>query len=284
MWKPIKELLMSLMTSALGGFDDVVADAADVLCGDNITSLWNSAVTLSNVLRPFCYTIIALCMMIEIAGVASKVDIIKFEHGLKLAVKMCLAKVFIDIAPMLLLAIYRQAQTWIHGYSSASSLGRNCLDKLEPLVDNLSGLGGILGIFLSTFIVLLAIKVCGLMVMVMAYGRVFEVLVYVAVSPIPCAFFPLGNGDGGGFSRTTAKFLRSFAAVCLQGVMMMAVLQFFSVIIGAALDSVIAGVDTGGDVNAAITNLIYTMLLGSVSLVMAITKCGSWAKGILDAM
>lgn len=284
MWKPIKELLMSLMTSALGGFDDVVADAADVLCGDNITSLWNSAVTLSNVLRPFCYTIIALCMMIEIAGVASKVDIIKFEHGLKLAVKMCLAKVFIDIAPMLLLAIYRQAQTWIHGYSSASCLGRNCLDKLEPLVDNLRGLGGILGIFLSTFIVLLAIKVCGLMVMVMAYGRVFEVLVYVAVSPIPCAFFPLGNGDGGGFSRTTAKFLRSFAAVCLQGVMMMAVLQFFSVIIGAALDAVIAGVDTSGDVNAAITNLIYTMLLGSVSLVMAITKCGSWAKGILDAM
>ena len=283
MWEPIKELLMSLMTSALGGFDDVVADAADVLCGNGIDAVWSQAVALSQNLRGFCYTIIALCMMIEIANVASKVDIIKFEHGLKLAVKMCLAKVFIDIAPTLLLAIYRQAQGWISSFTTVSSLGSSCLVKLEPLVDSLSGLGGILGIFLSTFIVLLAIKICGLMVMVMAYGRIFEVLVYVVVSPIPCAFFPLGNGDGGGFSRTTAKFIRSFAAVCLQGVMMMVVLQLFNVIIGTALDGVISSVSTD-EVNSAITNLIYTMLLGSVSLVMAITKCGSWAKGILDAM
>lgn len=271
------------MTSALQGFDNMLADASNVLTGG--LGDWASVASLSSTLRPFCYTIIGICLLIEIAQVAAKVDIIKWEHGLKLCVKMVLAKVCIDIAPTFLQACYAQAQDWITGLSSGgSTLGNTTITYLTPLVQNVSGFGNILGMFLSTFIVLMAIKICGLMVQVIAYGRMFELYVYLVVSPLPCAFMPLGNGDGGGVSRITSKFFKSFIAVCLQGVMMIIVIRIFDVVMGNAILTTLGAAAGNADANAAITDLIYTMLLGAIALVMAVVKSGSWAKGILDAM
>lgn len=279
----LRDWLLGLMTSALQGFDNMLADASNVLTGG--LGDWASVASLSSTLRPFCYTIIGICLLIEIAQVAAKVDIIKWEHGLKLCVKMVLAKVCIDIAPTFLQACYAQAQDWITGLSSGgSTLGNTTLTYLTPLVQNVSGFGNILGMFLSTFIVLMAIKICGLMVQVIAYGRMFELYVYLVVSPLPCAFMPLGNGDGGGVSRITSKFFKSFIAVCLQGVMMIIVIRIFDVVMGNAILTTLGAAAGNADANAAITDLIYTMLLGAIALVMAVVKSGSWAKGILDAM
>lgn len=279
----LRDWLLGLMTSALQGFDSMLADASNVLTGG--LGEWSSVAALSSTLRPFCYAIIGICLLIEIAQVASKVDIIKWEHGLKLCVKMVLAKVCIDIAPTFLQACYAQAQDWITGLSSGgSTLGNTTVTYLTPLVQNVSGFGNILGMFLSTFIVLMAIKICGLMVQVIAYGRMFELYVYLVVSPLPCAFMPLGNGDGGGVSRITSKFFKSFIAVCLQGVMMIIVIRIFDVVMGNAILTTLGAAAGNADANAAITDLIYTMLLGAIALVMAVVKSGSWAKGILDAM
>lgn len=279
----LRDWLLGLMTSALQGFDNMLADASNVLTGG--LGDWASVASLSSTLRPFCYTIIGICLLIEIAQVAAKVDIIKWEHGLKLCVKMVLAKVCIDIAPTFLQACYAQAQDWITGLSSGgSTLGNTTITYLTPLVQNVSGFGNILGMFLSTFIVLMAIKICGLMVQVIAYGRMFELYVYLVVSPLPCAFMPLGNGDGGGVSRITSKFFKSFIAVCLQGVMMIIVIRVFDVVMGNAILTTLGAAAGNADANAAITDLIYTMLLGAIALVMAVVKSGSWAKGILDAM
>ena len=279
----LRDWLLGLMSSALNGFDSMLADASSVLT--NGLGDWASVAALSSTLRPFCYTIIGICLLIEISQVAAKVDIIKWEHGLKLCVKMVLAKVCIDIAPTFLKACYAQAQDWIAGLSSGgSTLGSTTVGYLTPLVGNVSGFGNILGMFLSSFIVLMAIKICGLMVQVIAYGRMFELYVYLVVSPLPCAFMPLGNGDGGGVSRITSKFFKSFVAVCLQGVMMIIVIRIFDVVMGNAILNTLSSAAGNADVNAAITDLIYTMLLGAIALVMAIVKSGSWAKGILDAM
>lgn len=279
----LRDWLLGLMTSALQGFDMMLADASRVLT--NGLGDWSAVAALSSTLRPFCYTIIGICLLIEIAQVASKVDIIKWEHGLKLCVKMVLAKVCIDIAPTFLQACYAQAQDWITGLASGgSTLGNTAISYLTPLVQNINGFGNILGMFLSSFIVLMAIKICGLMVQVIAYGRMFELYVYLVISPLPCAFMPLGNGDGAGVSRVTSKFFKSFIAVCLQGVMMIIVIRVFDVVMGSAIVDALANAAANADVNAAITDLIYTMLLGAIALVMAIVKSGSWAKGVMDAM
>ena len=53
----LKEMLLDMILSALNGFDSMVADAQNVLTAP-VDSVWNSVLTLANVLKPFCYTII----------------------------------------------------------------------------------------------------------------------------------------------------------------------------------------------------------------------------------
>lgn len=283
----LKEALLELILSALNGFDTMVADSSAILSGGTwFNSTWNTALRIANnTLRPFCYIVICICLLIEIAQVAQKVDIIKFEHGVKIGVKMCLAKVCIDIAPNFLLACYRQSAEWIRSLGdNYQSLGSLMTTEISDKLDAVTGLWSVLGLFVSTMLVALAIKICGLLIQVIAYGRFFELFVYVAVSPLPCAFFPLGDGTGGGFSRITQKFFKSFIAVCLQGVMILICINIFNSIIRSAFLTMIANASAAATASGAVSELCYTMLLFAIVLVMAVAKCGGWAKSIIDAM
>lgn len=285
----LKETLLELIISSLDGFDSMVATAQSVLTGGsfNVNSVWNSVLALSNSLKPFCYVVIAICMLLEIAQVAQKVDIIKFEHGVKLGVKLVLAKVCIDVAPTFLRACYNQSVIWINavvGMGGYTSLGSMLSNEIETQLNSVTGLWSVLGLFVSTMLVALAIKICGLLITVIAYGRFFELMVYLAVSPLPCAFFPMGDGTGGGFSRITQKFFKSFIAVCLQGVMILICIRIFYAIIGTSFQQLINDAVAAGTASGIVSELSYTMLLFAIVLVMAVAKCGSWARSIIDAM
>ncbi len=282
----ILDLVKTLLLDAISSIDFMIADAIKVLTGQgSVPDIWNSIVSLSDVLKPFCNIVICICLLIEIAQVAAKVDIIKWEHGLKLCVKMTLAKVAIDIAPTFLRACYNQATLWIKGLGSPTlNLGNLVTTTtVDTLVDGVSGFGGAIGLLASCLLLILAIKICGLIVQVIAYGRVFEIYVYLLISPLPMAFFPLGNGNGDGISRITSRFIKSFIAVCLQGVMILVVMQIFSTICGSAIaDAINNAAAAGGSVG--VSNLCFALLMGCVVLVMSVAKCGTWAKGIIDAM
>lgn len=286
----LKDALLALIKSALNGFDSAVLSAQEVLIGSgtsafNQASVWGQVLALSNYLRPFCYVIIGICLLIEMAQVASKVDIIKWEHGLKLCVKMVFAKVCIDIAPTFLRACYNQASIWINNMTGTyQNMGGTIVTEIENQIGSINGIWSVIGLLVSCMLVIVAVKVCGLLVQVIAFGRMFELYIYLAVSPLPCAFFPLGDGSGGGYSRITQKFFKSFIAVCLQGVMIIICIRVFNLLIGNAFNNLLSMAQAGSDPTTAISDLCYTMLMGAIVLVMSVAKCGSWAKGILDAM
>lgn len=286
----LKDALLALIKSALNGFDSAVLSAQEVLIGSgtsafNQASVWGQVLALSDYLRPFCYVIIGICLLIEMAQVASKVDIIKWEHGLKLCVKMVFAKVCIDIAPTFLRACYNQASIWINNMTGTyQNMGGTIVTEIENQIGSINGIWSVIGLLVSCMLVIVAVKVCGLLVQVIAFGRMFELYIYLAVSPLPCAFFPLGDGSGGGYSRITQKFFKSFIAVCLQGVMIIICIRVFNLLIGNAFNNLLSMAQAGSDPTTAISDLCYTMLMGAIVLVMSVAKCGSWAKGILDAM
>lgn len=286
MFNGIRDWFLGFVINAFKGFDTMLVSAQNVLSQPN-DSIWSSVLTLADILKPFCYTIIGICLLIEIAQVAAKVDVMKWEHGLKVLVKMVLAKVCIDTAPTILKACYMQAASWISsiGAGTNTNFGSSISSQIEPLLENVTGAGNILALFAASVIVIVAIKVCGLLIQVIAFGRMFELYVYLAVSPLPCAFFPLGDGNGGGFSRVTGKFFKSFAAVCLQGVMIMLCMRIFNMIIGGTLNEMIqSAINSGAEPSIIVGDLCYVMLLGAIVLLMSIVRCGTWAKSILDAM
>lgn len=285
----LKETLLNLIKSAMNGFDSTVSNAQDVLTGGlfDTNAVWSSVLALSNALKPFCYVVIGICLLIEIARVAAKVDIIKWEHGLKLCVKMVFAKLCIDIAPTFLRACYNQASIWISSAMTAGSytnLGSLMTTEVETQISSISGIWSVIGLLASCLLLSMAVKICGLLIQVIAFGRMFELYVLLAVSPLPCAFFPLGDGSGGGMSRITQKFFKNFIAVCLQGVMIIVSIRIFYMIVGTALTALITSATAGSDPTTVVTDLCYTMLLAGIVLVMAVAKCGSWAKSIMDAM
>lgn len=285
----LKETLLNLIKSAMNGFDSTVSSAQDVLTGGlfDTNAVWSSVLALSNALKPFCYVVIGICLLIEIAQVAAKVDIIKWEHGLKLCVKMVFAKLCIDIAPTFLRACYNQASLWISSAMSVggyTNLGSLMTTEVETQISSISGIWSVIGLLASCLLLSMAVKICGLLIQVIAFGRMFELYVLLAVSPLPCAFFPLGDGSGGGMSRITQKFFKNFIAVCLQGVMIIFSIRIFYMIVGTALTSLITSASGGSDPTTVVTDLCYVMLLAGIVLVMAVAKCGSWAKSIMDAM
>lgn len=287
----LKDWLLALIVNAMTGFDNMVSSAEAVLTGSdstyNIAAAWDTILGLSTALKPFCYVVITLCLLIELAQVAIKLDMIKWEAALKVAVKMVLAKVIIDVAPTFLEACYLQANEWITEVLSVGdyqSMGGLMTSGVEEALAEVSGFWTILGLFVSVMIVALAIKICGLLVQVIALGRMFELYIYLAVSPFPCAFFPLGDGTGGGFSRITQKYFKSFIAVCLQGVMMVLCIRIFYIIMGTAFSSLVDAAIAAGDPSSVVSELCYTMLMCAIVLIMSISKCGSWAKGIMDVM
>lgn len=285
----LKETLLNLIKSAMNGFDSTVSSAQDVLTGGlfDTNAVWSSVLALSNALKPFCYVVIGICLLIEIAQVAAKVDIIKWEHGLKLCVKMVFAKLCIDIAPTFLRACYNQASLWISSAMSVggyTNLGSLMTTEVETQISSISGIWSVIGLLASCLLLSMAVKICGLLIQVIAFGRMFELYVLLAVSPLPCALFPLGDGSGGGMSRITQKFFKNFIAVCLQGVMIIISIRIFYMIVGTALTSLITSASGGSDPTTVVTDLCYVMLLAGIVLVMAVAKCGSWAKSIMDAM
>lgn len=291
MLNSFKEFLLTFITSVLASFDSMLASAENILVNGGGIDLWDEIIAFSAILHPFCYTIIAICLLIEIAKTASKVDIIKWEHGLKVALKMVISKVAIDTAPAILKAIYATASYWTQQASVASfgggatitNLGATVNAGMSTMINGLSGWGSVLGLFMSLLVVVVAIKICGLIIQVIAFGRIFEIYVYLAVSPIPMAFLPLGDGSGGGFSRITGKFFKAFAGICLQSLLMIISIRLFGLIMVTTINDAIAtAIGTGG--STGVSDLCYTMLLGCIVLVMAVVKSGGWAKSIMDAV
>lgn len=288
----IKNWIIGLLVFALEHFDSSVKDAAELLAGgftSGITgsSLFNLADMIAQAyIAPFCTTILCICLMIELAIGAAKIDKLRWEDGVKIAVKLCLGKVCIDSGSTLLEAIYLQSQSWISsiGGTATSSMGGTINKSIPDLIDNVTGFGNVIGLLVTSIIMVIAIFVCGLLIKVMAYGRMFEIYAYVVISPLPLAFAPLSGGGEVGVNNITKRFLKTFIGVCLQGVMMLIVLRTFKLIIGNALIDAINDIVVGSsDDMMKIVELLYTMLLGSIALVVSVSKSGSWAKGIVDA-
>ena len=279
-----KEGMIDQILSSIRTYDNLVSKAQTILTDSNGTA-WGAASTLSTVMKPFCYIIIGIILLLELANVASKVDIIKWEHGLKVAIKVVLARVCIDIAPTFLQACFNQANIWINSAASVGSeytLTQLLSTQIQQQLADVTGFFEILGIWIPTLLISFCVKAVSLFIQVVAFGRMFEVYLYFAVSPLPCAFFPLGDGSGGGMSRITQRFFKSFIAACLQGVMILMSLRISNAILGGTINEMVtAAVRLGGGM--AVTEILWAVLLGGIVMASAVAKCGSWAKQIIDA-
>lgn len=280
----IVDSTQTLLENAMLSFDNMANQSCSILSGGIDDTLWDSAISFSDVITPFCEIIIGICILLELARTASKIDMIKWEHGLRCGVKMCIAKVCMEKSPIFLRACYNQASLFIAamGGSATVSLAGTVTPLIKEACKDVDDLGGAIGLLCSTLVLQMGIKLCGLLILVMSYGRVFEILMLVVISPIPVAFSCYNEGNSG-LGRMTLKFAKSFIAVCLSGVMMYGCIALFGAIISTKFADLVAESVSSSSGAALVSDLCYDMILFTIVLCMAVSKCGSWAKSAMDA-
>lgn len=112
---------------------------------------------------------------------------------------------------------------------------------------------------------------------VIAWGliliRVLQIYLYLAVSPIPLATLPSRE-----LSQVGKSFLKSFAAVCLQGALIYLVVALFPAIVSTVLSS--------GGYGAADTvlGLLFISLVYSVAIIVTLAGTQQLARRICGAM
>jgi hypothetical protein len=125
------------------------------------------------------------------------------------------------------------------------------------------GTGELIGLYLESAILSLAMKVISLCVFIIIYGRMIEIYITISIAPIP--FSTMVNREWGGIGNS---YLKSLFALAFQGFLIMVCVAIYAVLL--------QGITAAANIHAAVWGCAaYTTLL-----VLILFKSGSMSKAI----
>ena len=157
--------------------------------------------------------------------------------------------------------------------TQSGSSGMSSVSLPQELIDAINNVGfwDSIPLWAVTLIGGLLITVLSFTMILTVYGRMFSLWMYAAIAPIPLSTFA-----GEPTSSVGKNFIRSYAGVCLQGVVIA-----LSCIIFSAISSSPPAVDTGASVVTAVWTYVGELAFNLLVLVGAIKGCDRIAKEIM---
>ena len=238
---------------------------------------WNSEVfnfiksINDSVIIPIAGLIITAVLCIELINMVMQKnnmhDTDTFEF-FKYMIKMWIAVWLVSHAFTFSMAVFDVAQHLVNQAAgvintSAAVSGDQIVQMVEGLKDK--GLGELVMILFETSLVKVAIQVMSVVIMLVVYGRMFEIYVYCSVSAIP--FATMGNKEWG---QIGTNYIKGLFAIGLQGLFLIICLGIYAVLV-----KTIKITDSHA---STIMILGYALLLGLMML-----KSGTLAKSVLNA-
>lgn len=224
-----------------------------------------------SVIIPIAGLIITAVLCIELINMVMQKnnmhDTDTFEF-FKYIIKMWIAVWLVSHAFQFSMAVFDVAQHMVNkaaGVINTSAVisGDQIVTMVEGLKDK--GLGELVMILFETSLIKVAIQVISIVIMLVVYGRMFEIYVYSSVSAIP--FATMGNKEWG---QIGTNYIKGLFAIGLQGLFLMVCLGIYAVLVKAIQ---ITDIHT-----STFTILGYAVLLGLMML-----KSGTLAKSVLNA-
>lgn len=238
---------------------------------------WNSEVfnfiksINDSVVIPIAGLIITAVLCIELINMVMQKnnmhDTDTFEF-FKYMIKMWIAVWLVSHAFTFSMAVFDVAQHLVNQAAgvintSATVSGDQIVQMVEGLKDK--GLGELVMILFETSLVKVAIQVMSVVIMLVVYGRMFEIYVYCSVSAIP--FATMGNKEWG---QIGTNYIKGLFAIGLQGLFLIICLGIYAVLVNTIKIT---------DIHASIFMILgYALLLGLMML-----KSGTLAKSVLNA-
>ncbi|MBC2575518.1 VirB6/TrbL-like conjugal transfer protein, CD1112 family [Peptostreptococcus canis] len=224
-----------------------------------------------SVIIPIAGLIITAVLCIELINMVMQKnnmhDTDTFEF-FKYIIKMWIAIWLVSHAFEFSMAVFDVAQHMVNKAAGVINTSATVSgDQIVAMMDTLKekGLGELVMILFETSLIKVAIQVISVVIMLVVYGRMFEIYVYSSVSAIP--FATMGNKEWG---QIGTNYIKGLFALGLQGLFLMVCLGIYAVLVKTIK---ITDIHT-----STMTILGYAVLLGLMML-----KSGTLAKSILNA-
>ena len=190
--------------------------------------IWNVIVNINGALQAIGLALLVLFFVIGVVKTCgSFAEVKKPEHALKLFIRFALAKAVVTYGLELMMALFDIAQGIISTIMSSAGFGTTTEsvlpDTIVQAIENCSFWESI-PLWAVTLSGGLFITVLSFIMIMSVYGRFFKLYLYTAIAPVPLASF------AGEPSQSIGKaFLKGYAAVCLEGAIIVLACVIFSV-------------------------------------------------------
>lgn len=229
-------------------------------------SIWSVIVNIHGALQAIGYGLLVLFFVMGVMKTCgSFAEVKKPEHALKLFIRFALAKGVVTYGMELMLALLDIIQGVIASIMNAAGFG-SPQETILPteIITAIEECGFFesIPLWAVTLIGSLFIWVLSFVMILSVYGRFFKMYMYTAIAPIPLSAFA-----GEPTQSVGVSFMKSYAAVCLEGAIIVLACIIFSVF--AAAPPVV-------DVDAAAASMVWSyvgelifnmlVLVGSVKM------------------
>lgn len=221
--------------------------------------IWSIVVNIHGALQSIGYALLVVFFVVGVIKTCgSFTEVKRPEHVFKMFVRFALAKGTITYGMELMLAILDIIQGIISVVMNTAGFGTTEQTVLpEEIVTAVEECGFLesIPLWAITLIGGLLIWVLSFVMILSVYGRFFKLFMYTAIAPIPLSAF------AGEPSQNIGKsFIKSYAAVCMEGVVIVLSCIIFSVFASSppAINSGVAAVTM---VWSYIGELVFNMLI-----------------------
>lgn len=221
--------------------------------------IWSAIVNIHGALQAVAYALLVLFFAVGVVKTCgSFVEVKKPEHALKLFVRFAIAKGVISHGLELMMALFNIVQGIVSTIMRTAGFGAAQQTVLpNEIVEAVEDCGFFesIPLWAVTLIGGLFITVLSFIMIMSVYGRFFRLYLYTAIAPIPLSTF------AGEPSQNVGKsFIKSYAAVCLEGAIIVLACIIFSLFAASppAVDPDAAAVTM---VWSYIGELIFNMLV-----------------------
>ena len=211
-------------------------------------TIWNVITNIHGALQAIGYSLLVLFFVVGVMkSCGNFAEMKRPEIALKMFIRFILSKVAIDYGLELMMALFDIVQGIVAKIMATSGLAR--IDEMvlpESIVTAIedSGFWESVPLWAVTLIGSLFITVLSFIMIMTVYGRFFKIYLYTAIAPVPLSAFA-----GETSSSVGKSFIKSYAAVCLEGAI---------IVLGCIIFSLFASSPPVVDESAAAVNQVWT--------------------------
>lgn len=261
----------------------------------------NSTVSGSTLISAIQSTAITLCVLFFLIDFFQKslhLQWVTWENIVMFFMKLIVAKIILANAGLILSFIQNGFNSMLESVSLGTNFGAKLFprpitpmppdsninapyvqyfispsaNKYEEICEGSSSIS-VAAMFYSiqVFLIGLIMKIVFIIAAIITIARVFELLVYTAIAPLPLATLSCD-----GFQDIGKGFLKSYVAVCLQAIVIVIMFTVFAAMVSSSAFN-LESIDANW--RGQLKLLMITFVFGA-----GIMQSGNWAKKICGAM